>query len=326
MPTPFFSVCMPTHNRGQTIFRALKSVQNQKFRDFEVVIVDNRSIDGTVKEVKRFFQSDLYNKNPFKYIFKENSKHLKGTKNWNKPLELAKGKYIAVLEGDDQFLSTHLQEAYNILSKYDNIGIYAVGNQNHPRPITGLISSEPYFKYTYKMENVSPPSETVFIRKNDNKQYLYNTRDYNYCPEVELYLEISNDGFDVYHSPKRAVIRDVSPKDRLDWKYLQDRFKIIQKWKDHEWIGNTLYRQTLKYQSNIAFMRYVSAKIRNRKQSEGIWNGIRMEIKDALPEEYSRLYVKKKILDSLVRANVINSYSTRYFGKLQGVLNYLHLR
>lgn len=325
MVTPFFSVCMPPYNRGETIFRALKSIQNQRFRDFEVVIVDNRSTDNTVKAIKRFFQSKLYNKNPFKCTFKQNSKHLGGTKNWNKPLELAKGKYIAVLEGDDQFLPTHLQEAYHILSKYDNIGIYAVGNQGNTRPITGLINSKTYFKYTYKMKNVSPPSETIFIRKYDNKEYLYNTEDYNYCPEVELYLEISNDGFDVYHSPKRTVFRGVSPKDRLDWKYLQDEFKLIQKWKNHKWIGNSLFRQALKYQSNIAFKRYVSAKIRNRRQSEGIWNGLRMKIKDAIPEEYSRLNLKKEILDSLVKANVINSYSARYFKKLFRVLNYLHV-
>jgi glycosyltransferase involved in cell wall biosynthesis len=325
MVTPFFSVCMPPYNRGKTIFRALESIQNQRFRDFEVVIVDNRSTDNAVKEIKRFFQSNLYNENPFKYTFKENSEHLKGTKNWNKPLESAKGNYVAVLEGDDRFLPTHLQEAYNILSKYNDIGIYAVGNQNRPRPITGLISSETYFEYTYKMENVSPPSETIFIRQYNNKQYLYNTRDYNYCPEVELYLEISNDGLDVYHSPKRTVSRNVSLKDRLDWKYLQDKFNLIKKWKNHKWIGNNSFHQALKYESNIAFKKYASAKMRNRSQSEGIWNGLKMEIKDAIPKEYSRLNRKKKVLDSLVKANVMNPYSARYFKKLLRVLNYLYI-
>lgn len=318
MPTPFFSVCMPTYNRGETIFKALKSIQNQTFRDFEVVIVDDASTDNTVKEVRRFFQSELYNRNRFKYTFKQNAKHLGDTKNWNKPLELAKGNYIAILEGDDQFLPIHLKEAYRILMKYSNIGIYAVGNQERPRPVTGLISSETYFKYTYRMEDVSPPSETIFIRQYRSKQYLYNARDYNYCPEVELYLEISNDGFDVYHSPKRTVFRDVSPKDRFDWKYSQDQFKLMQKWKNHKWIGNSLFRQALKYQTNIAFNRYASAKIASGRQSERIWKGLRMEIKDVIPEKYFRLILEKKILDLLVKANVVNLYSVRCFKKIYG--------
>lgn len=315
---------MPPYNRGGTVFRALKSIQDQTFRDYEVVIVDNKSTDNTVMEIEKFFRSELYNRNPFKYIFKQNAKYLEGTKNWNKPLGLAKGNYIAVLEGDDQFFPTHLQEAYHILSKYNNIGVYAVGNQNRARPIIGLMNSRKYFKYTYKMKNVSPPSETIFIRKYDNKEYLYNTEDYNYCPEVELYLEISKDNFDIYHSPKRNVFRDISPKDRLEWKYLRDKFKIIQKWKNNKWIGTSLFRQALKYQSNIAFKRYISAKFLNRMESEEIWDRLGMEIKDIIPGEYSCLILKKKVLDLLFKINVINSSSARYFKKLAWLLNYLY--
>lgn len=116
MRRPFFSVCMETYNRGKTIFEALRSVQNQTFRDFEVIVVDNRSADNTVEEIKRFFQSNQYKEYPFEYIFKQNKERLGSIGNWNEPLKSAKGRYIAVLEGDDEFLPTHLEEdGYDIL-------------------------------------------------------------------------------------------------------------------------------------------------------------------------------------------------------------------
>lgn len=325
MSPPFFSVCMPVYNRRKTIFRALESVQNQDFRDFEVIIVDNKSSDCTVKEIERFFQSTLYSKNPFPYTFKENSKHLKGTEDWNKPLEFATGKYITILEGDDQFLPSHLKEAHKILSKNNSIGIYAVGNQEHSRPVIGLIDSRSYFRYTYMIEDVSPPSETIFIRYHLSRKYFYNAQEFHYCPEVNLYLEIANDKLAAYHSPLRTVFRDVTNKDKLHWRYLQDQFKVIKKWQKHKWVGDDLFNQAIRRYAKIAFYRYLSAKIKKEVASERIWTGIRAEMEQIDPEEYHRLNLEKIVFDSLIDAKMLNRQSVKYARILKDILARLKL-
>lgn len=306
MTEPFFTICMETYNRGKTIFKALKSVQNQSFRDFEVIVVDDKSTDNTVDEIKRFFQSNHYKKSPFEYTFKQNKEHLGSVKNWNEPLKLAKGKYIAVLEGDDQFLPAHLEDAYNILSKYTDVGLYAVGNQHRQRPIIGLIKPEEYFSYTYKMENVSPPSETIFIRKYNNKQYFYNDKDYVYCPEVALYLEISCDGLKVYHSYKKNVFRGASSGKVYSWNYFIDKFKIIEKYKNHEHINKKKYLEALNFQSNNAFIAYINVKMQNVGKPDAIFQGIRGVLQKEFTFKYYKLFFLKIFIDFTTELKLIH--------------------
>lgn len=239
------------------------SVQKQTFRDFEVIIVDNKSTDNTIKEINRFFSSKDYRKNPFEYIFNQNKEPLKGVKNWNEPIKLAKGKYIAVLEGDDQFVSAHLEEAHHILTKHKYIGVHSVCNQfSKFKKKCGLIKPKTFFQDVYTLKAVSPPSQTIFIREYKGKPYFYNVDDYIYCPEIELYLRISDDGLKAYHNNKRNVIRDIGSAKSL-YIYFRDKLKIINKYRNHRWINKKIYIKTLISQINYAF-RYLGG-VQKRK-------------------------------------------------------------
>ncbi|MBN9300129.1 MAG: glycosyltransferase, partial [Filimonas sp.] len=65
----FFTVCIPSTNRGKTIYNTLASLSKQVFKNFDVRIVDCKSGDNTVEEINRFFESSLFLNDPFKYEF-----------------------------------------------------------------------------------------------------------------------------------------------------------------------------------------------------------------------------------------------------------------
>ncbi|HBG27355.1 MAG: hypothetical protein A2Y10_18810 [Planctomycetes bacterium GWF2_41_51] len=88
---PTVSVCIPTYNREHLLKETLDSVFAQTYKDFEVVIVDDGSTDGT----KQMLEKSGYN---VRYHWQENMGDAAAR---NKLIELAQGKYISFLDSDD---------------------------------------------------------------------------------------------------------------------------------------------------------------------------------------------------------------------------------
>ncbi len=92
---PFFSVIIPTYKRPQTLAYSIQSVLNQRFDDFELLVLDDVSQDETENVVSCFRNKRL------KYI--KNNNNLGYARNLMKGMNMAKGKYLFLL-GDDDFI------------------------------------------------------------------------------------------------------------------------------------------------------------------------------------------------------------------------------
>ena len=105
---PKLSVIIPMYNGACYLNHSLRSVQNQKFKDIEIIIVDDNSSDDSVKIIRSFIKKDkriklIENKENRRILF---SKSL-GTLN-------SKGKYIIEIDQDDMFIR---DDAFDILYK-----------------------------------------------------------------------------------------------------------------------------------------------------------------------------------------------------------------
>ena len=87
------SIITPTYNRKHLIGEAIDSVLAQGYTDFELIIIDDGSSDGTGEYIK-----EHYSDSRIKYFYQQN----KG-QNFarNHGLQRAKGKYICFLDSDD---------------------------------------------------------------------------------------------------------------------------------------------------------------------------------------------------------------------------------
>lgn len=260
--SPFFSVCMPVTNRGKTIFDALHSVALQTCRDFELVIVDCGSQDNSREEIARFFASETYRTHSFPYRYEQRDYVPQTVEDWNEPVRLATGRYIAMLEGDDGWRPEYLQTAYNKLSACSEIGVYATGNQLRPRQRQGYLNSNELIRFIYGQTEVPPPSETIFVRTDRaGIPFLYNDTDYEYAPEIDLYMRIGLDGYAGYFDDCQNTIRDISPKDRSSWHYFHDQFAVAEKYAS---VFDAKARIILQ---NILLHRVIHTMISNRKTS-----------------------------------------------------------
>ncbi len=125
----FFTVVICTFNRDKLIGRALQSLVEQKYRDFEVIVVDDGSTDQTFGVVKKFRE-----KLNLRYIYQQN-KGLSVARNVGG--FSANGEYITFLDSDDEYLPKHLLSRYEILTQDRSIqflygGIQIVGNEYVP--------------------------------------------------------------------------------------------------------------------------------------------------------------------------------------------------
>lgn len=103
--TPKISVIIPTFNRQEYILRAVESVMNQTFQDFELIIIDDGSIDNTQKLIEDYIQSNNI-KNKIIYEKIENS-GVSAARNFG--LRMAKGEWIAFLDSDDEWIDKKLE-------------------------------------------------------------------------------------------------------------------------------------------------------------------------------------------------------------------------
>ncbi len=115
---PKISVIIPTHNRGKTIARAIESVLNQTFQDFEIIVVDDGSKDQTTKTVRGYQKIDKRIK-----LFCLNKNSGGPAEPRNMGIENAQGEYIAFLDDDDIYLPDNLRIKSEILDKYHQIEI-----------------------------------------------------------------------------------------------------------------------------------------------------------------------------------------------------------
>lgn len=101
--SPLFTVFTPTFNRAHTLHRVFHSLQKQTLRDFEWLVVDDGSIDGTQALIEQWVaQADF----PITYLQQPNSgKHIA----FNRGVRQAKGKYFLPIDSDDAFLAESLE-------------------------------------------------------------------------------------------------------------------------------------------------------------------------------------------------------------------------
>ena len=100
------SVITPVYNRNDTIMRALRSIADQTFKDFEYIIVDDGSTDDTASIIKEYLEKVSF---PMMFIQKENGGVHTAR---NAAIKRARGRVYCCLDSDDEFLPDGLQKLW----------------------------------------------------------------------------------------------------------------------------------------------------------------------------------------------------------------------
>jgi len=116
---PEVSIVIPTHNHAVLIGEALESVFSQTYRDYEIIVVDDNSIDDTAGVLQPLIKKGL-----IRYIHQQ-KQGVSAAR--NRGILEANGRYIAFLDSDDLFEPKKLEVQVKYLQDYPEIGLVHSG-------------------------------------------------------------------------------------------------------------------------------------------------------------------------------------------------------
>ena len=188
------SILMPMYNSEKYIKESINSILNQEYKNFELIIVDDGSIDSSIEIVKE------YNDSRIKLYENIENKGLPYTR--NKLLSLATGEYIALLDSDDIALKNRIKAQVEFLEKNKNIDI--VGSsaiifgkykiEKASKVITGIDDIKCNLMFGNCMLNSTIMMRKEFIEKNNllyRKECIV-CQDYSFFVDAALVGNIEN--------------------------------------------------------------------------------------------------------------------------------------
>ena len=118
--SPAVTVIIPTFNRASLVVRAIRSVLGQTCQEWELIVVDDCSTDGTEQAVKGFSDKRI------RYI--RHDQNRRGGAARNTGLRHARGEYVAFLDSDDEWLPEKLQKDLEVFRSSDpSVGLVYTG-------------------------------------------------------------------------------------------------------------------------------------------------------------------------------------------------------
>ncbi|MBN1232012.1 MAG: glycosyltransferase family 2 protein [Candidatus Coatesbacteria bacterium] len=184
---PLISVVIATYNRKDLVLEAIRSVQNQTINDWEILLGDDGSTDGTSEMIKSLEESRL------RYNWEINRGGPSYQRNWG--MKNSEGKYIAFLDSDDLWTIDKLEKQVSFMEQNNEIGLSHTFMMN--RDNKRVIEKEAYkngmiFKELFLSSNFISTS-TVIMRRDILKTTGYMDETLKIAQDFDYWLRVSKD-------------------------------------------------------------------------------------------------------------------------------------
>lgn len=117
---PVISIAMPCYNSEKYIDKAVESILEQTYCNFELLIVDDSSTDSTIKKIKAYAEKDFR----IKILKNEFEKGVSGT--MNTAIKNARGIYFTRMDSDDISVLDRIEKQYKFLEENNKYGVCSV--------------------------------------------------------------------------------------------------------------------------------------------------------------------------------------------------------
>ena len=209
------SVIIPTYNRELVIRRAVDSVLKQSFKNFELIIIDDGSTDSTPSILENYKKKDERIA-----VYVQKNRGVSSARNLG--IDKAKGKWVAFLDSDDEWLEDKLEKQINFAKNNPTIPLIhgeeiwvrngrRVNPKNKHQKFGGDI-----FEKCLALCLISPSAS--FISRDLLEEYNGFDENYPVCEDYDLWLRITKD-HEVGFIETPILIKYGGHEDQLSRKY-----------------------------------------------------------------------------------------------------------
>ena len=198
---PKLSIIIPNYNYGNFIEETICSVINQKYKNFEIIIIDGGSTDNSLEIIKKYEDKITY------WISEKDAGQADAI---NKGLQVSTGDYVAYLNSDDTYLPNAFNEVFSNRNSCDKDFIYGdvmvgsdVKNSKPNCSNKNKLNLVSLIQFYYSAKYIIP-SQSVFIKRIFLLKNNLNILNVNlhYCMDLDWYCRISLYNPTIYKYPK----------------------------------------------------------------------------------------------------------------------------
>jgi glycosyltransferase involved in cell wall biosynthesis len=219
---PKVSVIIPTYNRRTMLKEAVDSILDQDFEDFELIVVDDGSTDGTAEEIKRYGG---------RIRLLQHSENRGVSAARNKGILHAKGKYIAFLDSDDLWVKGKLKIQVAFLDENPHYPLCYTDEIwiRRGRRVNPKIKHSKYsgwiFEKCLPLCTISP-SSAVMRKTLFSKVGLFDEA-LPVCEDYDFWLRVSV-RFPIFFINKKLIVKRGGHSDQLSQRsWGNDRYRVI---------------------------------------------------------------------------------------------------
>jgi glycosyltransferase involved in cell wall biosynthesis len=272
---PKVSIIIPAYNRSRYLKLSIKSIIEQDFQDFEIIVSDNASTEDLSQIITTF--------NDNRIIYHKNKTNVGMTMNHNKALELCSGEYIHIFSDDDLMLDHCIKNKVKVLEEYPTVGL--VHSDINIIDSEGRVTSKAHWASLIWKKWEIVHSKSKFFSKEDYHKYLYRIHNIISMPSVMIRRSVID----------KIGFMDPEIKYFIDWQY---------------WLKITLFWDVFYLNQKLVSYRSHDSNVFKEMSKEIIFNELNY-IKFALKRDFSNdLIVKEnKFWDTLQKNNFYKDYS-----------------
>ena len=299
--TPFFSVIIPLYNKEAYIYATITSALNQSFANFEIIIINDGSTDGSLNKVQSIQDKRIS-------IFTIKNQGVSYARNYG--IKKASSNFIALIDADDIWYKNHLEELHKSILKFPNAdlfcnryevllseGIKKNGIYNIPKS-GSIIVVKDFFKASL-ISSIARISASAFNKKTFFDIKMFNSL-YRSGQDTDLWIRFGLNKKIVFNPKITSCYNNIVEQSLSKRNYNVDRYNIIKSYTNVE--NN---HKSLKHYLDIN--RYAIA-IRCKMNNENeLYKTLKKEI------DYSNLNNKQKILLRLPKFLLMFIKRCQYF-------------